>query len=490
MTFGVDLIPNNNTQQRKLGNSENKWDINANTINATTINGNNVTNGVKTTQSAVADPTAEGTSLEFIDSISQNTQGVITPTKKEIPIANNLTEITAGKVLDATQGKILKDAIDNLDTEINSLDAEDVGAIKADYNYTYMGSPYTGNELILLHNTTTGVNNVTDVASFLSSAGGGSGTNQGALVHYTKTISVNAGSTAQTFPNSGTDDNITENMVVLQAVISNPAAQGSDWTFTTANGTVTLNGTVNAATNVTLYFGVSLTAAPSIQVNLSSNSSDNILKTNPQPGVMGVLGTVNGGTGVNATDAADLRSKLGITPANISAVAKTGDTMTGPLNVRSDGIALINPSKGNLSLYMHISNVNNGEFGIYSNGYYNGSNFVSDSNWLVYRDINGVTRLGNAVPVDNGGTGATTAAGARTNLGIRYKDVSIPVDAHYQDTDLSTSNYDIISVLVTNPYQSECYIKGVQNMNGLWRICIKDTVLVGAANVRILYIEK
>ena len=258
--------------------------------------------------------------MYLINSISQDTQGVITPTKKTVTsattstaglisaadktkldgieagaevnpdIANNLTETTAGKVLDATQGKVLKDAID-------SLDAENVGAIKDDYNYTYMGSPYTGNELILLHNTTTGENAVTDVASFLSSASGGSGTNQGALIHYTKTISVSAGSTAQTFPNSGTDDNITENMVILQAIISNPAAQGSDWTFTTANGTVTLNGTVNAATNVTLYFGVQMSVAPSIQVNLSSTSADNILKANPQPGIMGVLDIPHGGTG-------------------------------------------------------------------------------------------------------------------------------------------------------------------------------------------------
>lgn len=171
-----------------------------------------------------------------------------------------------------------------------------------------------------------------------------------------------------------------------------------------------------------------------------------------------------------------------------NSIKKSGGTMTGPLIVQSDAIALTDTAKGNLTVYMYISG--SGDFGVYSNGYYNGSSVVSDGKWLVHRDMNNVIRLGNTVPVDNGGTGATTPAAARANLGIHYKDVSIPVDANYQDTDLSVANYDIMSVLVTNPYQSVCDIAGIQNMNGLWRICLNSAVLVGAANVRILYIDK
>jgi len=40
--------------------------------------------GAKAVQSAVSDPTASGTGLTFIDSISQDAQGVITPTKKTV----------------------------------------------------------------------------------------------------------------------------------------------------------------------------------------------------------------------------------------------------------------------------------------------------------------------------------------------------------------------------------------------------------------------
>ena len=48
----------------------------------------------------------------------------------------------------------------------------------------------------------------------------------------------------------------------------------------------------------------------------------------------GTLPITRGGTG--ATSAADARTKLGITPANIGAVKNTGDTMTGNLTVKKD----------------------------------------------------------------------------------------------------------------------------------------------------------
>lgn len=297
MTFGVDLIPNNNTQQRKLGNSENKWDINANTITATTINGNNVANGVKATQSAVGDPTADGTSLEFIDSISQNVQGVITPTKKEIPIANNLTETTTGKVLDATQGKILNDT-----------------KLDKDFNFTAATLPYSNLEKLALRGTD-GNNYYTTIGELASQIGGsGGGTSQTALVHYVK----NCGTISSlNWTNPTVDNNITENMVVLKAELSNPAAQTSDWTCTTSNGYITISGTINGSTNVLLYFGVSLSTAPSIIVNLASNDPDNVLKTNPTPGVMGVLGSLNGGTGVSASTSAGLLDALGAAKKNV-----------------------------------------------------------------------------------------------------------------------------------------------------------------------------
>lgn len=46
------------------------------------------TGDYKTTQTAVADPSADGEGVEFIDSITQNTNGVITPHKKTVQSAS------------------------------------------------------------------------------------------------------------------------------------------------------------------------------------------------------------------------------------------------------------------------------------------------------------------------------------------------------------------------------------------------------------------
>ena len=53
--------------------------------------------GYKTVQTAVADPSASGNSLTFIDSISQNEQGVITPTKKTVYSAAPSTSGVGGQ---------------------------------------------------------------------------------------------------------------------------------------------------------------------------------------------------------------------------------------------------------------------------------------------------------------------------------------------------------------------------------------------------------
>ena len=54
--------------------------------------------GKKNTQTAVTDPTASGNSITFIDSISQNTQGVITPTKKTVSTMTAASSSAAGAV--------------------------------------------------------------------------------------------------------------------------------------------------------------------------------------------------------------------------------------------------------------------------------------------------------------------------------------------------------------------------------------------------------
>ena len=83
--------------------------------------------GKKNTQTAVSDPTAAGTATSFIKTISQNAQGVITPTKASLPTAstsaagivqlnNTLTSTSTTQALTAAQGKVLNDKIDAIPT--------------------------------------------------------------------------------------------------------------------------------------------------------------------------------------------------------------------------------------------------------------------------------------------------------------------------------------------------------------------------------------
>ena len=67
--------------------------------------------GKKNVQTAVSDPTADGSGLSFIDSISQDAQGVITPHKKNVqtdasPTDSSTNPVQSGGVYTALAGKI------------------------------------------------------------------------------------------------------------------------------------------------------------------------------------------------------------------------------------------------------------------------------------------------------------------------------------------------------------------------------------------------
>lgn len=54
-------------------------------------------------------------------------------------------------------------------------------------------------------------------------------------------------------PQVAFNENITDDMVVINSGLSNPSAQTGDWTATTAEGSVTITGSISGTTALTLY---------------------------------------------------------------------------------------------------------------------------------------------------------------------------------------------------------------------------------------------
>ena len=112
------------------------------------------------------------------------------------------------------------------------------------------------------------------------------------------------------------------------------------------------------------------------------------------------------------------------TPANIGAVSKAGDTMTSTLQVANNiypSFKGIRTDNGETSIYLENAA---GGWALGINAWNLGADtfalgtYGNDTNWRLKIDSTGLVGLSEPLPVDSGGTGASTAAGARTNLGI------------------------------------------------------------------------
>lgn len=83
-----------------------------------------------------------------------------------------------------------------------------------------------------------------------------SGTAVAEAVDELKVIVITS-SSFSSLPQTITNTAITANHVVINSVLSNPSAQAGDWTVTTSSGSLTISGSINGSTTVTLYLALS-----------------------------------------------------------------------------------------------------------------------------------------------------------------------------------------------------------------------------------------
>lgn len=148
----------------------------------------------------------------------------------------------------------------------------------------------------------------------------------------------------------------------------------------------------------------------------------------------GTLPITRGGTG--ATTAANARTNLGITPANIGAADEehthsAADIASGTLPVARGGTGRTALAGSSTSL-LHDLFPNSGTL-TYLTGF--GASWGSNryATLASVRSQMGLGSTTGALPIPNGGTGASTAAQARVNLGVDISDETIQMfaDAGY-----------------------------------------------------------
>lgn len=192
-------------------------------------------------------------------------------------------------------------------------------------------------------------------------------------------------------------------------------------------------------------------------------------------------GTPSGAvTGVKGNAESTYRTgNVNLTPANIGAVDKTGDTMTGNLTVEKAGDVRVIVKSTDTAAKAYLQSSSSGNHGIASSGYFNGSDFVTADKWMIYRNSTGRIIFNDTVGIDHGGTNATTPAQARTNLEITPANIGAAVAQVFKGNidDLMTSGiYYLNGATGTG---------GTQSDNKLWGMLIVSATSNGSRTIQL-----
>jgi hypothetical protein len=130
----------------------------------------------KNTQTAVSDPTASGNSLSFIASISQDTQGVITATKKSVtvdasPTQNSANPVQSGGVYTAIRNAV--DPISNVVTEIPLSIGASSWSSSSPYTYTWTDSRVLSDSSVEVDILNTSADTTAEYLDYAKTSGGG-----------------------------------------------------------------------------------------------------------------------------------------------------------------------------------------------------------------------------------------------------------------------------------------------------------------------------
>ena len=151
-----------------------------------------------------------------------------------------------------------------------------------------------------------------------------------------------------------------------------------------------------------------------------SLTASSLAGTLPTAKLSGTVPITKGGTGATTASAAC---------SNIGALPKSGGTVTGGITSTCSGLEsfLISHGETNGEAAFRASRTDTGVgvfMGVGSGGTNHGVYSLKLNKWIIYADSSNVYCNGNAinvtgtVTVGHGGTGSTSASGARTNLGI------------------------------------------------------------------------